>query len=67
MYHPKQAVLVPHHRNEPTSYVIFMYVVCTYITCRPQVRRRRLLYLVEGRRRVDISPIIRLALLCLSY
>ena len=67
MYHPKQAFLVPHHRNEPTSYVIFMYVVCTYITCRPQVRRRRLLYLVEGRRRVDISPIIRLALLYLSY
>lgn len=67
MYHPKQAVLVLHHRNEPTSYVISIYVVCTYITYRPQVRRHRLLYLVEGRRRVDISPIIRLALLCLSY
>ena len=35
--------------------------------CCPQVRRRRLLYLVVGRRRVDISPIIRLALLYLSY
>ena len=35
--------------------------------CRPQVHRRRLLYLVVGRRRVDISPIIRLALLYLSY
>ena len=70
MSHPKQAVLVLHHRNEPTNqlcYFYICYVVCTYITYRPQVRRHRLLYLVEGRRRVDISPIIRLALLCLSY